>query len=293
MAEKKLKTTVTKVQPKADKGVVEEVEKMTEKKVIKETDIVKKTIKVSRPTIKVSETTKRSETPEKSIKSSLKTGKKETNLEVAVYDVKGKSTETMSLPKEIFGMKVNRILMAQAVRIYLANQRQGNASTKTRGEVTGSTRKIYQQKGTGRARHGGIRAPIFVHGGIAHGPKLQDHSLKLPRKMKRAALGSALSAQMQDNNIKVIQELGSIEAKTKTMVKLLHSIGIKNEKVLLILPGNVENVYKAARNIPNVSVTASDRLNTYEVLNNPTLLFMLEAIESLQKHFGKEKTAHE
>ena len=113
------------------------------------------------------------------------TKKNTAGLTVDVYDTRGKVVEKMHLPKDIFGVDVNQQLIAQAVRVYLANKRQGTVSTKTRGEVTGSTRKIYRQKGTGRARHGSIRAPIFVHGGLVFGPKPRDYSMKFPKKMRK------------------------------------------------------------------------------------------------------------
>jgi large subunit ribosomal protein L4 len=134
--------------------------------------------------------------------------KQAANLTVDMYDAAGKVTGSVSLPEEVFGAKINKRLIAQAVRIYLANQREGSASTKSRGEVQGSTRKIYRQKGTGRARHGGVRAPIFVHGGIAHGPKPRDFSLKMPQKMKRAALFATLSLKAQTNAVRVIENEG-------------------------------------------------------------------------------------
>ena len=124
-----------------------------------------------------------------------------TGLNIDVFDIKGKNVGSISLPESIFKAKVNPQVVAQAVRVYLANQRQGTSSTKTRGEVQGSTRKIYRQKGTGRARHGSIRAPIFVHGGVAFGPKPRDFSLKIPSKIKQQALFSAFSSKFSADEI--------------------------------------------------------------------------------------------
>src|SRR5258708_225116 len=149
--------------------------------------------KVSTP-VAVSEVSEESVKEEVSV--SKKTEKKYTPVSVDVIGVDGKVSGKVSLPGEMFGEKVNKTLLAQAVRVYLANQRQGNASTKTRGEVDGSTAKIYRQKGTGRARHGSKRAPIFVKGGLVFGPKPRDFSLALPQKMKRKALFGALSAKV-------------------------------------------------------------------------------------------------
>lgn len=218
--------------------------------------------------------------------------KKESTLTISVFDISGKEVETMDLPEAMFGAKVNPVLMAQAVRVYLANQRQGNASTKTRGEVTGSTRKIYRQKGTGRARHGGVRAPIFVKGGIAHGPKPQDHSLAMPKKMKRAALFSALTAKLAIDGIKIVSGLETVEPKTKNMALALNNFGLadKKAKVLLVTPANIASVTRGGSNLTGVTITAADRLNTYEVLNTKKLVFMKDAIEAMQKVFLTRST---
>lgn len=210
-------------------------------------------------------------------------------LSVEVFDVTGKSIGLVELPKEIFGAPINNVIMAQAIRVYLANQRQGTKSTKTRGEVRGSTRKIYKQKGTGRARHGAIRAPIFVHGGVAHGPKSQDYSLLMPKKMKKAALFSALSSKARNNEIKIVKNLDKIEQKTKEMTKVLKNLNLdgKNNRVLLVLPSDLTNVQKASRNIEGVNTTVAQRLNTYEVLDNKMLLMMDLAVEEIKKHFLK------
>ncbi len=217
---------------------------------------------------------------EKSVEAPKASGK----LTAEVFDMAGKVTQKISLPEEIFGAKINKSLIAQAIRVYLANQRQGTSSTKTRGEVEGSTRKIYRQKGTGRARHGSIRAPIFVHGGIVGGPKPRDYSLKLPQKMKRAALFSALSAKFKDGEMKVLEGFEKIEPKTKNFVSAIDKLGLnsKKKKILLITASEVENLKRASRNIEGVSLTAAKRLNTYDILNNRQLLFMKEAIEELK-----------
>src|SRR5258708_4404168 len=212
----------------------------------KETTVAKKkTAKiVKKVTAEVSISDKTTNVTQKEKSSVKHTEDKKSAITVSVYDTAGKEVETMSLPEEIFGAKINKVLMAQAVRVYLANQRQGNASTKTRGEVAGSTRKIYKQKGTGRARHGGIRAPIFVKGGIAHGPKPQDHSLAMPKKMKRVALFSALTAKLADGQIKVISGLETLEPKTKVMMQTLNNFGLAEKKanILLVMPDNNEKV---------------------------------------------------
>jgi len=216
--------------------------------------------------------------------------KQQLSLTADVLDLKGNIVGSLSLPEEIFGAKVNKTLMAQAVRVYLANQRLGTLSTKSRGEVVGSTRKIYRQKGTGRARHGGIRAPIFVGGGVAHGPKPRDFSLSLPQKMKRAALFSALTLQRLEGNMKIITGLENLEPKTKAFAQVLKTLSLvkKRKKILLVLPEKIENIQKAARNIEGVTYVLANQLNTYDVLNAGTLLFMKDTISKIQEVFKKE-----
>ena len=214
------------------------------------------------------------------------------NLTVDVFDVTGKAVGTLTLPQEIFGVKINRDLLSQAVRVYLANQRMGTAKTKDRGEVHGTTKKVWQQKGTGRARHGSRRAPIFVHGGVAFGPRPHDFSLKLSKKMRVSALFSALSSKVKDKEIKIVAGLEKIEPKTKLMVRVLGDLGIKNnKKILLITPSgeSTDNVYRSARNIEGVRIMNSNMLNAYKVLDNKLIILMKDAVDSIKGNFLREK----
>jgi len=213
------------------------------------------------------------------------------NLTINVYGLDGKVSGKITLAKEIFGEKVNKKLIAQAVRVYQANKRQGNASTKTRGEVDGSTRKIYRQKGTGNARHGSVRAPIFVKGGVVHGPKPRDFGLELPKKMKRKALFSVLSAKLADGELKVLSGFEKIEPKTKKFASVIESLvlDMKKKKMLFVSPDNFENARRAAQNLEGVSNTSANRLNALEVLSHKYLLFSKEAIVEMEKHFLKEE----
>lgn len=206
---------------------------------------------------------------------------------IQVVGVDGKSSGRITLPSELFGAKVNTQLMAQAVRVYLANQRVGTASTKTRGEVEGSTRKIYKQKGTGRARHGGVRAPIFVGGGIVFGPKPRDFTLSFPKKMKRLALASALTSKLLEKNVIVVDGLENIEPKTKIMVTSLQTIGAIG-KTLIVTSVHAERVVWAGRNIEGVDILPAHTLHTYAVLNHKNLVFTKEAIPVLKETFTKE-----
>lgn len=225
------------------------------------------------------------------LKKSTGESKKSSKLTTEVFDLEGKVVEKISLPEEIFGVKINKVLIAQAVRVYRANQRLGTASTKTRGEVEGSSRKIYRQKGTGRARHGSIRAPIFVHGGVVFGPRPHDYGLRLSQKMKKSALFSAFSAKFNSGEIKVLQGIEKIEPKTKTFLGIIGKLGLndKKKKILVIAPSEIENLKRAGRNIEGVTLTAVKRLNTHDILNNHQLLIAKEAIEEIKKHFLKNK----
>jgi len=238
--------------------------------------------KVSKPTAKIEAAAKSSKPVSKKVET------ESVNLTVSVFGLDGKVSGKVTLAKEIFGEKVNKKLIAQAVRVYQANKRQGNASTKTRGEVDGSTRKIYRQKGTGNARHGSVRAPIFVKGGIVHGPKPRDFGLELPKKMKRKALFSALSAKLQDGEVKVLSGLEKVTPKTKQFVEILQKLEFEGKKLLLVTPDNFENARRASSNLQGVKNTAVQRLNALEVLSSKYLVLTKEALVEMEKHFLKK-----
>ncbi|MCL4418867.1 50S ribosomal protein L4 [Patescibacteria group bacterium] len=216
-------------------------------------------------------------------------------LSADVYDAEGKVVSKIDLPKEIFGAKINNRLMAQAVRVYLANQRKGRASVKTRGEVKGSTKKIWKQKGTGRARHGSKKAPIFVGGGVAFGPTPRDFSLKFTKKMKKTSLFSALSYKQKAGEIKVVTGFEKIEPKTKIMAKALGNLELNKNKrnSLLVMPGlsksGFENLYRASRNLEDLDILNADLLNTYEVLKAKTIILMKDSLEVMRNTFVKEE----
>lgn len=206
--------------------------------------------------------------------------RKASGLSVPVYSLAGRASGTLSLPKEIFGVKVNEKLLAQAIRVYTTNQKNLTGSTKTRGEVKGSTAKIYRQKGTGRARHGAIRAPIFVGGGIVFGPKARKVRLDLPKKMKRSALLSALSSKMVDKGISGVSGLEKATGKTNEMAKLFKKVGTDN--ALIVTGEKTNNVVRAVRNIPGVNALPANLINAYEVLKHDMLLITKEAVEKLK-----------
>lgn len=208
-----------------------------------------------------------------------------------LYTITGRKSGQLSLPKEIFGAPINEQLMAQAIRVYLSNQRKAKAKTKTRAEIRGSRRKIWRQKGTGRARHGDRYAPIFVGGGRAHGPTgKENYKLKMSKAMKKKALFSALTSKLKEKEVIAIKGLGKVEPKTKEMAKIITSLPLKGKKkILLVLPTILDNVIRAGRNLAGVDLAQANQLNTYQILNHDQLVLMEESIEKLKETFAKTR----
>lgn len=234
-----------------------------------------------------------SRTIKKTPKKINKDKEKSVSLKVPLLGLDGDKKGFIKLPKEIFQVEVKPVLIAQYVRVYLANQRQGTVSTKTRGEVSGSTRKIYRQKGTGGARHGDIKAPIFVGGGVAHGPKPRDFSLKINKKQKRKILFAALTLKNKQGKLLVVEDnILDIEPKTKkgeAMIKELLKSD-KKEKITIVLPKmRKKNLILAVRNIPRVNFLSIENLNPFEILKSNYLIFLQSALEKLIKVNLKEK----
>lgn len=222
----------------------------------------------------------------KATKPAKKVGKKvaekvESGLSVAVVGVDGKKTGTIMLPKEAFGAKINKPLMAQAVRVHLANIRAGGAATKTRGMVEGSTRKIYKQKGTGRARHGSIRAHIFVGGGVVFGPVPHDFALSMPSKMKKRSTLSALSSKKEEGNIIVVDGFTGLKPKTKLMAEAIHSVA-GQASALIVLDTAALSLFRSIRNIYHVDSLPVENLNTYDILAHEKIIFMKDAIKQIK-----------
>ncbi len=207
---------------------------------------------------------------------------------IDLYTLTGKKSGQLDLPKEIFTAPINKQLMTQAVRVYLSNQRKAGAKTKTRGEIRGSTKKIWQQKGTGRARHGDRYAPIFVGGGRAHGPTGEEnYKLRMSKPMKRKALFSALTSKLKDKEIVAVKGLAKIEPKTKEMAKVIDSLKLnkKDKKILLVLPRILKNVLRAVGNITEVESVQANQMNTYQILNCNQIIFMEKSIDRLKETF--------
>ena len=201
---------------------------------------------------------------------------------ISVYDMTGKQTGTMELNADIFGIEPNVAVMHSAVINYLANQRQGTQSTKTRSEVSGGGRKPWRQKGTGHARQGSTRSPQWTHGGIALGPKPRSYRFALPKKVRRLALKSAFSTKVAAGEMMILKELTLDEIKTKTMVNLFGALKA-DKKVLLVLPENDQKVILSARNIPGVKTALVNTLNVYDILNCDKFIVVKDAIAQLEE----------
>ena len=203
---------------------------------------------------------------------------------VAVYNMDGKEVGTIDLKDEVFGVEVNEHVVHMAVVQYLANQRQGTQSTKTRAEVRGGGRKPWRQKGTGRARQGSTRSPQWTGGGVVFAPKPRDYSFKLNKKVKRLALQSALTSKVNDNKIIVLDDLKLDAIKTKDMVKVLGNINA--EKALIVMDGSNTNVMLSARNIPDVETASENTINVYDLLKYNTLVVTKEAVAKIEEVYA-------
>ena len=210
---------------------------------------------------------------------------KKSKLSLSVYGIDGKEQKTIELPKDVFAATENKSLLAQAVRVYLVNQRQGNVKVKTRSEVIGSTRKIYRQKGTGKARHGAIKAPIFVGGGVAHGPKQKEYNLKFNKKEKKLALYGALSSKLKERKIFGLDEKAlNMKPKTKTIANFLKTLKLVGKNNLIILKKlEKNNLILAMRNISNATFVDVNSLNPYLILKSSSLIFVENALEVFNK----------
>ena len=210
-------------------------------------------------------------------------------MKVATYDQTGKEVGQTLLPKEIFGLEVNQDLIHQVVVSQTANRRQVSAHTKGRGQVSGGGKKPWRQKGTGRARHGSTRSPIWRHGGIAFGPtKDRNFKKKINRKMKRAALLMVLSAKAQKNFLVVLETLKLEKIKTKTIAQLLQKLPCKNESALIVLPGMDKNVILASRNLKEAKPSQVKDLNALDLLSFKYLVMPKESIKVLKDMIAKE-----
>ena len=201
---------------------------------------------------------------------------------IDVYNIEGKKVSDVELKDEIFGIEPNEAIVHSVLVNYLANQRQGTQNTKTRSEVSGGGRKPWRQKGTGRARQGSIRAPQWVKGGIALGPKPRSYKYRVNKKEKRLAIKSMLSSKVLENELVVLDKLSFKEIKTKNMVKALSNLKV-SEKALILLPEKDENVQKSARNIEGVKTSLVNTINVYDLLKYSKLIITLDTVKKLEE----------
>ena len=204
---------------------------------------------------------------------------------IDVYDIKGKKVSDVELSEKVFGIEPNEAIVHSVLVNYLANQRQGTQSTKTRAEVRGGGRKPWRQKGTGRARQGSIRAPQWIKGGIALGPKPRSYTYKVNKKERQLAIRSLLSSKVLENELTVVEKLEMKEAKTKEMVKTLSNLKVEG-KTLIILPEKDQNVQCSARNIEGVKTIVVNTINIYDLLKYNNLILTLDTVKKLEEVYA-------
>jgi len=203
-----------------------------------------------------------------------------------VYSLNGEVVDQIDLSQAIFAVPFNEAVVHQAMARQLASRRQGTASTKMRGEVSGSTRKLYPQKHTGRARRGNVRSPLLRGGGVVFGPKPRTYHQAMPKKMRQLALKCLLSAKVREGNVKLVQELDFAGPKTKDMISVLSSLGI-DSSALVLTAQSTPNVVKSAANLTKVKVLPSDLINVLDLLSHKMLVATVPAIHNIEQIWGK------
>jgi large subunit ribosomal protein L4 len=201
---------------------------------------------------------------------------------IALLNIRGEQVGELELNDDVFGIEPNKSVLYDFVKMQLANKRIGTASTKTRAEVRGGGKKPWRQKGTGRARVGSSRNPIWRHGGVVFGPQPRSYSYKLPRKVRQLAMKSALSSKVLSENIIVVDQLIMDEPRTKAMTEILQALQAGRKTLVVTGDGNV-NVYKSARNIPGVKPVRVDYMSVYDILNCETLLITQDAVQKVEE----------
>ena len=204
---------------------------------------------------------------------------------IDVYNMEGKKVSDIELKEEIFGIVPNETVVHTVVTNYLANQRQGTQSTKTRAEVSGGGRKPWRQKGTGRARQGSIRAPHWIKGGIALGPKPRSYSYKVNKKERRLAVKSVLSSKILENELVILDKIELNEIKTKNMVNVLNNLKVEG-KALIVLPEANKNVQLSSRNIEGVKTSLVSAINAYELLSYNKLILTVDAVKKIEEVYA-------
>ncbi len=207
-------------------------------------------------------------------------------MQVPVYNLSGEEVEKIEISQHIFGVPFNQAVVHQAMVGQQANARQGTSSTKTRSEVSGSTRKLFRQKGTGHARAGSIRSPLRRGGGIVFGPKPRSYQQATPKKMRRLALRCVLSAKVSDNELIVLEQLKLEQPRTKEMVSILAALGV-DSSALVVTSETEENVIKSARNLPGIKTMTTSLLNVVDMLSYKRLLMTVAAVRKAEELWGE------
>src|SRR5690606_14876763 len=209
-------------------------------------------------------------------------------MEIAVLDIKGKETgRKVNLSDDVFAIEPNNHAVYLDVKQYLANQRQGTHKSKERAEISGSTRKIKKQKGTGTARAGSIKSPIFKGGGRVFGPRPRNYGFKLNKNLKRLARRSALSLKANDKAIMVVEDFQFDTPKTKNFIEVLRGLGIENKKSLIVLGDSNKNVYLSSRNLKGSEVISNSELSTYKILHASKIVFVEGSLEGIESNLSK------
>ena len=210
-------------------------------------------------------------------------------MELTIYNIKGEVTEKkVALDDSIFGIEPNEHVIWLDVKQYLANQRQGTHKTKERNEITGSTRKVIRQKGSGGARRGDIKSPLLVGGGRAFGPKPRDYGFKVNKKTKALARKSALSLKAKNNAIVVVEDFEFDTPKTKSMIELMNNLQLADKKLLFVLPNQNKNVYLSARNLGKVNIITASDINTYKIMDCTNLVITESSVAVIDNLFNAQ-----
>ncbi|HJX36543.1 MAG TPA: 50S ribosomal protein L4 [Dehalococcoidales bacterium] len=213
-------------------------------------------------------------------------------MQAPVYNLAGEVVDNIEISDKVFGVPFNEALVHQSVLRQQANARQGNASTKTRGNVSGSTRKLYKQKGTGSARAGSIKSPLRRGGGIVFGPHPRDYHQAMPKSMRRLALRCVLSAKLEDGELKILESFKFDEIKTKNVVSILDAMQVDKTTLVVTGEGNV-NLVKSARNLPGVKTLPANLLNVVDIISHNTLLIEVNAVRIAEQLWGESSSGEE
>ncbi len=214
-------------------------------------------------------------------------------MQLNVLDATGKQVSTIDVDDAVFGIEPNVPVMHQMMVLQQANARQGTANTKTRGQVRGSTRKIYRQKGTGRARQGAIRAPHHAGGGVVFGPHPRKYTQTMPKKMRRLAVRSALSAKQADGQIRFIDALAIDAPRTKAITEVLQNLGVADAKTLIVLGEKNENIARSANNLPQVKTLLANYLNVIDLLKYDVVVLPQSAVTVIEEWLGDKRDSPE